>query len=183
LDGRRETEQTLDVGEALIPETETGHEHDADEYELRPEYELLPGVVFADLRQEFVVGGEHVAKTCEPDEIGPLRQVLGKEADEQTEETNHQHQPNPGMQLARRLQSAKQYAQRIECRIKEREPAQHQENGADRNDPVVYAGAPGISAHTNVRRTVVLTHYEFPPASLSAFSSSSSDTRFGPCRT
>src|SRR5262245_6624145 len=184
LDAGLEAEGGLEVAKTRFPEPNTGHEQDANQDGLRPEHKLLAGIVLAKLRQVvLIVGAQHVPNARQPHEIGDLGQVLPKEAQEQADKADYQHQANPGVQPAHCGATPKEPAQPKQAGMEQRQPAQQQKHETGGHDPVVDAGASRIAAHANVLAcpALVFTAHDFPPARRSAFSSSVSDTRLAPC--
>src|SRR5262245_995245 len=86
------------------------------------------------------------------------------------------------MKPTHNLATAEQGGQRVEAGMEQRQAAEQQGDERRRHDPVIDAGAAGIAAHTNMRAALGLIAHDLPPASLSALSSSSSETRLAPCR-
>ena len=81
-----------------------GHEQRADQDGLRPEDKPFGRhcTYQAPADSVFIVGPQDVPDARQPHEIGGLGQVLPKEAQEQSDKADHQHQANPGMQPAHR---------------------------------------------------------------------------------
>src|SRR5262245_57198313 len=79
--------------------------------------------------------------------------------------------------------ASEQGAEPVEARVEQRQAAKEEQYERGRYYPMVDAGPARITAHTNVCAVIVfaLSVHVLPPASRSAFSSSSFETRLGPC--
>src|SRR5690606_13512934 len=94
-----------------------------------------------------------------------------------------QHDPEPRMDPTRRGAAAEQARQPVEARVEQRQPADHQQDEADRHDPMVDAGTAGVTRDLHrLFAVAMLGGHGLPSRSFSAFSSSSSVTRLAPAR-
>src|SRR5579875_1976808 len=110
----------------LIPACNPCYNQQHDQNAHTPKIELLAGVISAQFGKLILMAGEDIANPLQPCSVLCLPEVQPPETEEQTEETEKEHNTDPRVDNARQLSAAEQCGKEKQRRIKQRKAGNSQ---------------------------------------------------------
>ncbi len=134
------------------PDNDPGHQQHKNHAHDAPEHHLLPGVIFANLRDLMLIAFQNFDNPQHPRNILFIRDVMVHKADEHKHQHHENQHAEERMQNAPHLRSAEGFSQPLQRREEKRNPRDRHQEETDNHRPVTGA-IDKLRAHNHFRLT------------------------------